>query len=165
MTSLRATNDLDQFIIDFDKIYGPGEFAKQMEASIGVPEHLKNSNAASILLAKQIKLQEQDLQDLKPQRPPGQIFKTVEELAKERLEREGVERALYEEEREKVLRRQQQERLANEEEQQRQERMLATLASKGSLGGKRTHRRKRKVVRKRYSRRLKSRSNRRGRRM
>lgn len=169
MTSLRATNDLDKFIIDFDKIYGPGAFAKQMEASIGVPEHLKNSNAASILLAKQIMLQEQDL---KPQRPPGQIFKTVEELEKERLKREGEERVRvsglstsYEEERQSVLRRQLLERLAKEEEQQQQERMLVKAASKGSLGGKRTHRRKRKVVRKRYSRRLKSRSNRRGRRV
>jgi hypothetical protein len=90
MTS-RATNDLDKFIIDYDKIYGRGEFAKQMEASSGVPEHLKNSNASSILLAKQKMLQEQDLES---QRQSGQIFKTVKELEQEQLALKEVEKGI-----------------------------------------------------------------------
>jgi pyruvate-formate lyase len=171
MTSSRPTDDLDQFIIAYDKDYGPGAFAKQMEASIGVPEHLKQSNAGSLLLTKQIMLQEQDF---KPQRQSGQMFKTEKELEQERVAQKQIEQARvrglstsYEDARDRVLRQQHLERLANEEKrlanEQQQQRMLVKAASKGSLGGKRTHRRKRKVARKRYSRRLKSRSSQRGR--
>jgi FtsZ-interacting cell division protein ZipA len=181
MTSSRPTKDFNSFGIQYDKIYGTGEFAKKMEASLHVPTHLENSNAASIL-AKKVRLQQE--QDLETQTRPGQNFKTVEELENERFEQQRVrglstsyqegrtrqqEAQRQQQEAQEAQRQQQEAQEAQRQQQEAQEKqeksIIAKLASKGLIGGKRTHRRKRKVVRKRYSRRLKSRSNRRGRRM
>ena len=161
MTSSRPTKDFNSFGIQYDKIYGTGEFAKKMEASLHVPTHLENSNAASIL-AKKVRLQQE--QDLETQTRPGQNFKTVEELENERFEQQRV-RGLSTSYQEGRTRQQEAQRQQQEAQEKQEKSIIAKLASKGLIGGKRTHRRKRKVVRKRYSRRLRSRSNRRGRRM
>ena len=132
----KKTEDLAEFMADYDSAYGTGAFAEQMAASRAVPPHLQSSNAASLLLKSQDKQMEQDLK------------------RRELQERQ----ALLDQERQQHLERQ---RLAKKQVEQAQAQKQAEAAdvrsaSKGLFGGKRTQRqRKRKVVRKRSSRRYK----------